>query len=359
LPNAWPTGFIYRITNDRASAAFQFAGRGAGAPNATGDAPSGVVAAPDGHLYGTAQWGGGYGQGTFFKLDLEGNFTLLASFGQASPAGSAPHGDLIWSDGYFYGHTQGGGQNNSGTIFKASPQGNVTPLVSLPPNTGVAYGSRLLLGKDGALYGVTYNGGAENRGMVFRVTKAGVLSTVASLNSTTGSGPSGVLQAKDGSFYGVTRGGDEPGVFRVAPDGALTSLFRFNAETGFPDTRNNLMEASDGHLYGTTRYGGPSQGGVIYRVRLPQFAFKLTSIERLANGNMHIQGVGVPLAAHALEATGELLLQPFSAIGQAIADSEGRFSFTDTNAASFSSRFYRAVRLPAAPSPPGPKRTER
>jgi hypothetical protein len=67
----------------------------------------------------------------------------------------------------------------------------------------------------------------------------------------------------------------------------------------------------------------------------------------------------VPLASHPLEATTELLLQPFAAIGQAMADSEGRFSFTDTDAASFSRRFYRAVRLPSAPSPAAPKSSER
>ena len=350
-PNGWPTGFIYRFgTNNSVSPVFQFAGLADGTPNETGDAPSGgLVSGPDSQLYGIAQLGGAVGRGTFFKLDLEGNLSTLASFSEASPAGIGPTGDLVWSEGLFYGHTGYGGENNTGTIFTASPEGVVARLVSLPPNTFVAYGSRLILGSDGALYGASVAGGAENRGSVFRVTKAGVFSTVASMNSTTGSGPIGVIQARDGNFYGVTRGGEEMGgVFRVTPEGTVTSLFRFSEERGF-DPQANLMQASDGHLYGTTRVGGPSSGGVVYRVRLPEVPFKLTSIERLPNGHVQIHGVGAPLTPHFLEATGHVGLEPFAAIGQAMADSNGQFSFIDTNAAAFSRRFYRAVR--PSPSP--------
>jgi uncharacterized repeat protein (TIGR03803 family) len=354
-----PSGFIYRTTSSGSlSTVFQFRSDGF-SPNQNGARPvGGLTRGPDGALYGTTAAGGAQGAGTFFKIDAARVLTTLASFNAATGAG--PDVDLIFADGIFYGLTAYGGANNKGTLFSVSLSGQITQVASMPADFIRPYGGRLILARDGNFYGATAAGGVNNLGTIFRLTKTGVLSTVGSMDSTTGAAPIGVIEAKDGNFYGVTRGSsqEDGGIFRLTPEGVVTPLFRFSTERGFyPEA--NLMEASDGHLYGTTRHGGPARRGVVYRVRVAQLPFKLTSIERLANGHVHIQGLGAPLTAHSLEATGELLLQPFAAIGQAMADSEGRFSFIDTNAASFSRRFYRAVRLPVAPLAADPKRIQR
>ena len=56
-------------------------------------------------------------------------------------------------------------------------------------------------------------------------------------------------------------------VFRVTVTGEFTSLHSFSLTDGNCPT-GELMQASDGHLYGTTRFGGSEDAGVLFRVRL-------------------------------------------------------------------------------------------
>ena len=127
----------------------------------------------------------------------------------------------------------------------------------------------MILAKDGNFYGTNIGGGANNLGMIIRLTKSGMLTTVASMDANTGEGPLGIIEAIDGNFYGVTRGRflEPGGVFQLTPGGVLSSMFRFNEARG-TDPVANLMQASDGHLYGTTAANGPSRAGVIYRVKI-------------------------------------------------------------------------------------------
>lgn len=59
------------------------------------------------------------------------------------------------------------------------------------------------------------------------------LTTIAHFNGSNGSDPIGVVQGKDGNFYGVTASGGNPGagtVFRLTPEGQLETLVNFNAQ---------------------------------------------------------------------------------------------------------------------------------
>jgi uncharacterized repeat protein (TIGR03803 family) len=268
--NMSATGFIYRVAPDgQVATVYQFAGYGDGSPNQPGDFPAGaLVVGPDSQVYGTTRLGGAHGRGTFFKLDLEGNLSTLASFSFQGAAGGGPTGDLIFSDGFFYGMTVSGGENGTGTLFRATPEGQVTALVSFPAEHYIASGTRLILSRDGNFYGVFNNGGAQGMGSVFRVTKAGVLTTFASMDANTGSRPRGIMEASDGNFYGVTGSFNHPGsIFRIDREGNVTVLVQLNEEIGMqPEAA--LMQATDGHLYGTTSFGGPSRNGVIFRLRI-------------------------------------------------------------------------------------------
>jgi uncharacterized repeat protein (TIGR03803 family) len=85
---------------------------------------------------------------------------------------------------------------------------------------------------------------------------------------TAAAGPVGIMQANDGNFYGVTRPFPGPGcIFRVDQDGAVTVLVKFSEEAGTGPAAAPI-EASDGNLYGATGGGGPSRGGVIYRLQI-------------------------------------------------------------------------------------------
>jgi len=88
-------------------------------------------------------------------------------------------------------------------------------------------------------------------------------STVGSFNGTNGSGPTWLIQAQDGNYYGVTAAGgtgtcsDSTGcgtVFKMTPEGGITYLYSFNGNNGASPT--GLVQGADGNLYGTTAFGG-------------------------------------------------------------------------------------------------------
>jgi uncharacterized repeat protein (TIGR03803 family) len=87
----------------------------------------------------------------------------------------------------------------------------------------------------------------------------------------------GLIQGKDGSFYGTSQFGGTSGagtVFKYA-GGAVTVLHSFPEQTGqfFSDgayPKAALVQASDGNLYGATSYGGTLttyyQSGTLFRI---------------------------------------------------------------------------------------------
>src|SRR5271166_5223270 len=192
-----------------------------------------VVLATDGNLYGTTLQGGASGNcsggcGTVFKTTPSGTLTTLHSFGGSD--GFFPVAGLVQTtDGNFYGTTVAGGASSSGTVFKITPSGTLTTLYSFCSQNNCADGAypqdRLLQATDGNFYGTTYNGGSGSNccGTVFRITPSGALTTLYSWTGTDGAYPyAGLVQAKDGNFYGTTYAGganQEGTVFKITPSG--------------------------------------------------------------------------------------------------------------------------------------------
>ena len=131
-----------------------------------------------------------------------------------------------------------------------------------------------LRGPDGNIYGVTASGGANGLGTVFRLTPDGVLTTLhAFAGGNDGAAPqAGLVLASDGNFYGTTSGNSYDAdtsstagngtIFRVAPDGTFTTLHAFAADNS-EGARSlaTLMQASDGKLYGVTSANGYDSNG--------------------------------------------------------------------------------------------------
>jgi uncharacterized repeat protein (TIGR03803 family) len=83
--------------------------------------------------------------------------------------------------------------------------------------------------------------------------------TLHSFDETDGSAPSAALiQATDGHFYGTTYGGGADGdgtVFTITANGTLTTLHSFDYTDGaYPGA--TLVQDADGNFYGTTFEGG-------------------------------------------------------------------------------------------------------
>jgi len=80
------------------------------------------------------------------------------------------------------------------------------------------------------LYGTTVAGGSTGAGTVFRVTPEGVLTTLFTFNNTNGPHPNGLVLANDGTFYGTTAFGGTNSfgtIFNVTTNGVFTTLFQF------------------------------------------------------------------------------------------------------------------------------------
>jgi uncharacterized repeat protein (TIGR03803 family) len=251
---------------------------------------AGLVQAIDGNLYGTTLFGGANcapngGCGTVFKITPNGKVTTLYSFCAQSGCidGAAPQAGLVQAiDGNLYGTTPNGGANcapngGCGTVFKITPNGELTTLYSFCAQSGCTDGAYpfagLVQATDGNLYGTTLFGGANNDGTVFEMTPKGTLKTLFSFDSTNGTNPyAGLIQASDGNFYGTTIGGGKFNygmVFKLTPRGRITTLHSFCHLSSCADGQSPqtaLIQATNGDFYGTTSSGGVQGGGMVFRI---------------------------------------------------------------------------------------------
>ena len=258
-----------------------------------GRSPDGVLAqGSDGSLYGITTFGGSVnnsGDGTVFKLAPDGTLTTVYNFCSHSLQGFCidglwPGAGLIQaSDGNFYGTTNGNGNEGFGTVFTMTPQGVLDTLYvfcSLP-NCADGRGPVSLIrqGSDGNFYGSTQYGGngtSPGDGTIFKITPKGGLTTLYSFCSLPDCADdkqplSGLIQASDGDFYGTTTGGvgGFGTVFKITPQGTLTTLYNFCSQTNCTDGEGPfgpLLQASDGNFYGTTSAGGTALYGTIFRM---------------------------------------------------------------------------------------------
>jgi uncharacterized repeat protein (TIGR03803 family) len=257
----------------------------------------GLIQAADGDFYGVTLGGGANSGsclnvpcGTVFKITPGGTLTTLHSFCSQSGCtdGQYPEAGLVQgTDGNFYGTTDEGGANNSGTVFRITPGGTLTTLYTFCSQSGCADGGfpvgALVQATDGNFYGTTEGGGANcvtagGCGTVFKISPGGVLTTLYSFCAESlcadGEYPyAGLLQAADGNFYGITPGGgganNDGTVFKITPDGTLTTLYSFCSKSNCTDGENpygGLVQATDGEFYGITYLGGSGDFGTVFKI---------------------------------------------------------------------------------------------
>lgn len=237
----------------------------------------GVIQGSDGDFYGTTSYNGTSDHGTVFKIAPGGTETVLHVFPKVSSGdGAYPYAGVIQaSDGNFYGTTYNGGANSDGTVFKVTPGGTETVVYSFAGGTdGANPYAGVIQGSDGNFYGTTYNGGAHGLGTVYKLTPGGIETVLYSFaGGSDGANPeAGLTQGSDGNLYGATYlggAGSLGTVFRLTPGGTETVLHSFAG--GSSDGANdwaNLVQGSDGNLYGTTYAGGAGGLGTFFKITL-------------------------------------------------------------------------------------------
>jgi uncharacterized repeat protein (TIGR03803 family) len=227
-----------------------------------------LILARDGNLYGTTEFGGVYGGGTIFRLKPDGTDERVLHSFNPPVDGRFPSALIQGTDGDFYGTAENPfGRAPFGIVFRMAPDGTFTILHGFTCGAdGASPVASLIQADDGNFYGVTTGHASdecEARSTVFRMTPDGTLTTIHALVARTdGTSPSApLIQARDGHLYGTTQfGGPSLGgtVFRITTDGTLTVLhaFHYPDDTEGERPRTALVEDDDGTLYGTTPWGG-------------------------------------------------------------------------------------------------------
>lgn len=241
-----------------------------------------------GNLYGTTSAGGAAGNGTVFKLTRPKKTgepwieQVLYSFG-AAPDGATPVAGVAFDAvGNLYGTTSAGGSYGFGTIFQLVPSGsswseNILHEFQNADDGAVPYAGLVFNKKTGNFYGAATEGGVGGAGgTLFELTPSGSSWNFNVLYALPGSGISGsfrdVLVASPTTLYATTHcdGQNNAGtVYKLSFKNGVWNYDQLYTFTGGGDglySFSNLL-LSQGYLYGTTKYGGTSGNGVIFKVK--------------------------------------------------------------------------------------------
>ncbi|QNF31329.1 DNRLRE domain-containing protein (plasmid) [Adhaeribacter swui] len=221
------------------------------------------------------QMSGTYQCGTIFKMTPSGKITILKHLRDYYD-GSYPQGSLTQgADGNFYGMANRGGNYYNGSIFKITPEGKFTVLhhFNFNYNEGAQPKGGLVQGADGSFYGMTQMKGKNNAGTIFKITATGTFTLLHHFNSATDGGtPYGnLVQGSNGQLYGMTTAGGKyksGTVFSISPEGTFSVLRHFDPTSDGGKPCGSLIFGQDGYLFGLTSKGGQNKYGTAFKIAL-------------------------------------------------------------------------------------------
>jgi uncharacterized repeat protein (TIGR03803 family) len=200
-------------------------------------------------------------------------FTTLHNFGGGNGNPGGLWNDASISQGRDGGlfSTSPGSQTGLSAAFRVGPTGSFNVLHVWTSGASEPL-SGLVLARDGKYYGITRFGGPDKLGMVFRISgTGGGIMVHGFTGGNAGAHPWSVLQSLKGDFYVSTEGasaaeGDEFGsIFEMTSDGNLTLLHAFNGSDG-ASPLILTQSSTDFRFYGVTTGGGTNNIGTIFRV---------------------------------------------------------------------------------------------
>jgi uncharacterized repeat protein (TIGR03803 family) len=256
----------------------------------------GIIKGSNGRVYGTSSKGGVNGLGTVFQLDANGNsFIKIAEFNGTT--GADPRGNLIeTTTGKFIGMSFDGGSFNFGCIYEidASLPFPSTPVQKLALSSGLGTYPRggMIKANNGKYYGLTSSGGANNDGVLFEYNPANnnFIKRHDFSSSLTGSAPVGnLVQTSNGYLYGFTTSGGANGggvIFKYNPiDSSFTKVYDFTNANGISPEGTLVFNPTNSILYGMTKLGGTNARGVLFSFNPGNNAYSALFHFGLLNGD--------------------------------------------------------------------------
>jgi uncharacterized repeat protein (TIGR03803 family) len=274
---------------------------------ANGEEPAaGLVADPNGNLFGTTEYGGANGDGTVFELHYTSpstayTFNTLANFNWTN--GVAPEANLFVGAGNNLFGTAGAGPSQtgeepSGVVFElpynVGTYGSLTDVTTFYgasgvfPNGAGPNSSGVIADANGDLFGTTWEGGSNNDGTVFEATISGSTYTLHAIASFQGGNlqgaepEAGLIMDASGDLFGTTyagggAGGGDGTVFELQYTGpgtgyndlgyTLRTIAVFGGSNG-ANPEAGLITDADGDLFGTTADGaGAASDGTVFELQ--------------------------------------------------------------------------------------------
>jgi uncharacterized repeat protein (TIGR03803 family) len=269
--------------------------------SSTGYKPYSAVIVDGSTLYGMTYYGTGTGVGSIYSLLTSGlGFTNLHTFAGGTNDGSRPlGGSLLLNNGVLYGATVHGGTGsligtgNDGVVFSVNPDGSgYTNLVNFTGGTtngANPYGGLTLVGSK--FYGTTRVGGTANLGTIYSLNTDGSGYSVLfnfTGGATNGANPNGALTSIGSFLVGTTKAGGSSNLgtlFKIGLDGSGFNLLHSFTGTDGSSPVGDLAY-NNNTLYGWTSTGGASNAGTVFSMAVGGYAFGGLGMTNVLAGNI-------------------------------------------------------------------------
>lgn len=217
-------------------------------------------------FYGTTYDGGSNNRGVIFKTDNNGeNYTVVYDFIENNDSRPC-YGKMCNINGILYGTAESGVLFSYNTLTET-----YTKLHDFDgENTGESPKSNPILALNGKLYGTTIAGGLYNGGTLYEYDiESGIFTKKLDFEDDSMGRQlfANVMQASNGKLYGVTNKGGlyDAGVLYEYDytNEVFTKLIDFDGN-GIGRGPIALLEVESNLFYGICQSGGPSGGGTIF-----------------------------------------------------------------------------------------------
>jgi len=142
----------------------------------------------------------------------------------------------------------------------------------------------------------------------------------------------------NGDIVGTNTTGANPQFNSYGNNGGPTDTYSLlSTSTAINNGDNNFAPPTDQRGY--LRSGVSDIGAYEFNGTLP--VLKITSITRLANGHISLQGFGIPNTTHTIQAASDPSAGSFTFLGSATSNAVGALLYDDPDAVDLTRRFYR------------------